>query len=119
VPIELVGVDAGGAGDASRILANAAIALQRTVGVDAAARLIPAGARALAAVANRGCDGGVRDLGRYRRNGLGTPARHALVEAALGDVVFVCAGLRPGALAPADSGTRFPWSLAAAAEETS
>jgi len=118
VPIELVGVDAGAAGDASRILANAAIALQRTVGVDAAARLIPAGARALAAVATADamvvC--GLSD--GYRRNGLG-PARHALAEAALGDVVFVCAGLRPGTLAPADSGTRFTWSLAAAADKTS
>jgi hypothetical protein len=113
-PLELVGIDAGGAGDASRVLANAALALQRVAGIDATPRLVAAGPGALASAASGGAlvVTGVRE--GHRRGGLGS-ARLELMRMAPGRIVFVHAGPRPGALAPATSSTRFTWSLAGAA----
>jgi hypothetical protein len=112
IPLELVGVDLGERGDASRALASAALALGRVVGIDAAPRLVSAGPLALVHAV------GERDLvvtglpEGYRRGGLG-PARLAMLERTRGRIVMVHAGPRPGVLAPAESGTRFSWSLGA------
>jgi DNA-binding SARP family transcriptional activator len=113
LPLELVGVDAGDAGDASRVLASAALALARVAEIDAVPRLVRAAPGALAGAA---ADDGLVVTGvpeGYRRVGLG-PARQALVERARGRAVLVHAGPRPGVLAPAGSSTRFTWSLAGA-----
>jgi DNA-binding SARP family transcriptional activator len=112
IPLELVGVDLGERGDASRALASAALALGRVVGIDAVPRLVSAGPLALVnAVGERGLV--VTGLPEgYRRGGLG-PARLAMLERTRGRIVMVHAGPRPGVLAPAESGTRFSWSLGA------
>jgi len=111
LPLELIGVDRGDAGDASRALASAALALARIAGIEAGSHLVPAGPRALADAASSGAllvTGVPED---YRRGGLGA-VRLALLDAARGRIVVVHRGPRPGAMAPTDSSTRFTWSLA-------
>ena len=49
---------------------------------------------------------------RWRREGLGS-VREALAAEARPPVVLVKRGLRPGGLAPAESRTRFTWSIKA------
>jgi hypothetical protein len=46
---------------------------------------------------------------RWRQEGLG-PVRSEIARAAPAPVVFVCRGLRHGALAPRTDVTRFTWS---------
>jgi hypothetical protein len=113
IALRLVGLGADaarGRRDASRLLANASVAVQRLVGVDAAPLLVDAGVQALieavapatlvvAGLGTRPVDGG---LGRTRT---------ALVEGAAAPVVLVQGGPRPGGLAPRDVRTRFSWSL--------
>jgi DNA-binding SARP family transcriptional activator len=108
-PLQIVGPRSGSArvGDASRLLADASIAVQRLVDVDCmpvladADELVDAVARAtLVAV-------GLSP--RWRRDGLGT-TRRALLEAGV-PVVLAHRGPRPGGLAPRSAQTRFTWSL--------
>jgi hypothetical protein len=47
---------------------------------------------------------------RWRREGIGTP-RRALLRDAVPPVLLAHRGPRPGGLAPAESRTRFTWSL--------
>ena len=105
--LRLVGTRAdprSGRRDASRLLADASLALQRVTDVDAAPVL--AGADELVdAVA----DAGIVAVGispRWRREGIGA-ARRALVRAARPAVLLVRRGPRPGGLAPGESRTRF------------
>jgi DNA-binding SARP family transcriptional activator len=112
-PLRLVGTTADpsrGRRDASRLLADASLAVQRVVGVTAEpllAELSPEGL--LEAV-----DPGAVVVGgfpaRCAAEGLG-PVREALIEAGR-TVVLVHGGRRPGGLAPPESKTRFSWSLA-------
>jgi DNA-binding SARP family transcriptional activator len=100
-----------GGRDASRILASASLAVQRSLGVPAEPLLLDSGPDALAAAAQ---NAGVVAVGlsdRWRQEGLG-PARSALAANAPCPVVLVRRGLRPGGLAPRDQLTRFTWSLA-------
>jgi DNA-binding SARP family transcriptional activator len=114
-PLRLVGTRADprvGRRDASRLLADASLAVQRLVEVDAAPLLAdPEPAALVEAVA----DGAVVAVGvspRWRVEGIGT-ARRALVREARPPVLLVHRGLRPGGLAPRESRTRFTWTLGA------
>ena len=110
-PLRLVGTRAdprSGRRDASRLLADASLAVQRVVEVDAAPLLAdPDGL--VDAVAG----GGLVVIGispRWRHEGIGA-ARRALVRAARPPVLLVHRGPRPGLLAPRESRTRFTWTL--------
>ena len=111
-PLVLVGTLAdpsSGRRDASRLLASASLILQRVTGVAAEPRLADPGAEAIAAAVP---DAGVIVAGlspRWRREGIGAE-RVALARRA--PVLLVRKGVRPGGLAPAESLTRFTWTLA-------
>lgn len=102
--------DAAGARDASRILADASLAVQRTLGVAAEPLLVdPTPEELLRAVG----DAALVVLGvpeRRLREGLG-PVRDALVRETRVPVLLVRRGSRPSGLAPRESQTRFTWSL--------
>jgi nucleotide-binding universal stress UspA family protein len=102
--------DAAGARDASRLLADASLAVQRTLGVAAEPLLVdPTPVELLRAVG----DAALVVLGvpeRRLREGLG-PVRDALVREATVPVLLVRRGSRPSGLAPRESQTRFTWSL--------
>ncbi|MEP6813265.1 MAG: hypothetical protein ABI990_09770, partial [Actinomycetota bacterium] len=113
VPLRLVGTRADparGQRDASRLLADASLAVQRVVGVSAEPVLAEATAEAfLAAVASASVV--VSGLPtRWRAEGLGT-IRSALVRRGRPPTLLVHRGTRPGGLAPRESLTRFSWSL--------
>ncbi len=99
VPIRLVGTRASsGRRDASRLLANASIAVQRVAGVVADPVLADATEHALVeAVAPAS----------LVVAGMRTP-----LAGSIRALVLVHAGPRPGMLAPRESRTRFSWSLA-------
>lgn len=106
------GTGGDGAGDASRLLASASIAIQRVVGVDVDPVLADAGPSGVVAAAG---SSGVVVVGlspRWRREGLGA-SRRALVAVGT-PTLIVHRGARPGGLAPRDRLTRFTWSLAGA-----
>jgi DNA-binding SARP family transcriptional activator len=110
LPIRLLGTRAGRQRrDASRLLADASIAVQRLVDVDTEPLLVEPTEDGLAdAVA----DASVVVVGispRWRRDGVGA-SRRALLRADA-PVMLVHHGLRPGGLAPRESRTRFTWSL--------
>ena len=92
----LAGSTGDGSGrDASRLLANASIAVQRTVGVAAEPLLVAPDPGALAAAAS-GMGLVVVGLSRrWQQEGLG-PARSALVAREDGATLLVRRGLRPG-----------------------
>ena len=96
---------AGPGEEASRLLASASLAVQRTLGIAAEPFLLPPGeATAGAGVVVVGLPEGWRQRGLGPvRTGAVTPAQIALL---------VRAGLRPGGLAPLESLTRYTWSLA-------
>ncbi len=111
-PLQLVGTRAdpsSGRRDASRLLADASLAVQRVVDIDAAPLLAdPDG------LVDAVADAGLVAVGispRWRDEGIGA-TRRALVHAARPAVLLVHRGPRPGVLAPSKSGTRFTWTLA-------
>jgi nucleotide-binding universal stress UspA family protein len=112
VPLRLAGSSGGAEGrDASRLLASASLAIQRVLGVAAEPLLVEPGADQLVRAAD---DAGLVVLGlseRWQREGIGS-VRAAIVAAATPPVLLVRRGLRPGALAPPASLTRFTWTLA-------
>jgi DNA-binding SARP family transcriptional activator len=97
--------------DASRLLADASLAVQRLVGVAAEPLLVdPTATGLLDAVA--GARAVVIGLSpRWRQEGLGD-ARRALVADPACPVLVVHRGPRPGGVAPREAATRFTWSLA-------
>jgi DNA-binding SARP family transcriptional activator len=111
VPLLLAGPAESSAGrDASRLLADASLAVQRALGVAAEPLLLDPGAEALLAQAQ---DAGMVVVGlpeRWPEKGLG-PVRGMLASRARPPVVLVRSGLRPGGLAPHESLTRFTWSI--------
>jgi DNA-binding SARP family transcriptional activator len=114
VPLRLVGVRgdaARGQRDASRLLANASLAVQRLAGVGAEPLLVEPAADALAEAVDAATLVCVGISSRWRAEGIGA-VRRALVHDARRAVVLVHAGPRPGGLAPRDVRTRFSWSLA-------
>ncbi len=95
--------------DASRLLADASLIVQRTAGIVAEPLLAPPGRGVLALAEGAG----LLVVGfseRWRQEGLGR-VRRALVEAPPAPTVLVRRGPRPGGLAPPETVTRFGWSL--------
>ena len=96
--------------DASRLLASAALLVQRAVGVSTEPLLVPRGPQGIVnASAEAGLIvGGLSD--KWHEEGLGE-TRLAIAGLAGCPTLFVRRGLRPGGLAPRESLTRFTWSL--------
>src|SRR3954469_26037851 len=113
-PVRLAGANVGPGGrDASRLLASASLVIQRGLGIDTEPVLLAPSPEALVDAAHTA---GIVACGltdRWRREGLG-PARGALADPATVPVLLVRRGLLPGTLAPAESETRFTWTVAAA-----
>jgi hypothetical protein len=111
VPLQLVGRRADprrGQRDASRLLADASLAIQRLVGVEARPLLTESDDLTDAVE-----DASVVVVGvpsRWRSQGLGA-TRRALVRDLRMPVLLVHRGPRPGGLAPPESRSRFTWSL--------
>ncbi|HET8759110.1 MAG TPA: AfsR/SARP family transcriptional regulator [Solirubrobacteraceae bacterium] len=95
--------------DASRLLADASLIVQRTAGIVAEPLLAPPGSGVLALAEGAG----LLVVGfseRWRQEGLGR-VRGALVEAPPAPTALVRRGPRPGGLAPPETVTRYGWSL--------
>lgn len=109
VPLRLAG-PRDASEDASRLLANASLAVQRSLRIAAEPLLVEPGVAGLVGAA-RDAELVVAGLSdRWRRDGLG-PVRSAVVADAGCPVLLVRRGLRPGGLAPPNSHTRFTWSI--------
>jgi DNA-binding SARP family transcriptional activator len=115
--LRLVGAAAGEGEpgrDASRLLADASLIVQRTAGVVAEPLLAKSGRSGMIAVAE---GTGLLVVGlsdRWQQEGLGA-MRSQLVESPPAPTVLVRRGARPGGLAPPGTATRFGWSLTASA----
>ena len=112
-PLRLAGAAADpekGSGDASRLLAHAALAVQRGLGVVTEPILISPTARDLLGAAEEAALVVLGVPERWRREGLG-PVRLELARDAPAAVLLVRRGPRPGGLAPRESLTRFTWSV--------
>jgi hypothetical protein len=115
-PLRLIGTESSGddGRDASRLLADASLIVQRTAGIAAEPLLGGPGRRGIAELAE---GAGLLVVGlseRWREEGLGR-LRGELAEAPPAPTVFLRRGARPGGLAPAETRTRFRWSLTGAA----
>jgi hypothetical protein len=111
-PLRLLGASGtvAGGGDASRLLADASLAVQRVLGIDAEPALAsPSRAELLEAVRSDAALVAAGIANGWRRSGIGSAAR-ALLDAAR-PLLLVHRGPRPGVLAPAESRTRFSWSI--------
>ena len=114
-PMRLVGAAADhrdDGRDASRLLADASLILQRRAAVVAEPLLASPGRRGVLALAK---DAGLLVVGfseRWREEGLGR-VRSEIVAAPPAPTVLVLRGPRPNQMAPDDSRTRFGWSITA------
>jgi DNA-binding SARP family transcriptional activator len=100
--------------DASRLLADASLIVQRQAGIVAEPLLASPGRKGILTLAE---GAGLLVVGfpeRWRQEGLG-PVRTRLAEEPPAPTVLVRRGPRPGGLAPAETRTRFSWSLTAGA----
>jgi DNA-binding SARP family transcriptional activator len=96
--------------DASRLLADASLIVQRTAGVVAEPLLASPGRQGVFALAE---DAGLLVVGlsdRWREEGLGR-VRGELAASPPAPTIFLRRGTRPGGLAPAETRTPFGWSL--------
>jgi DNA-binding SARP family transcriptional activator len=113
VSLHLVGPGAdseAGRRDASRLLADAALLVQRASDVVPRPVLVPPGREGLIQ-ASKDTDLLVVGLSeRWEEEGLG-PLRWALARTARVPVLFVRRGLRPSGLAPTNTVTRYTWSV--------
>ena len=112
-PLRLVGTTADPGRerrDASRLLADASLSVQRVVGVKSEPRLAAPTEDALVAAVASATVVVVGISPRWRREGIGV-IRRALVERARPRTILVHRGPRPGGLAPRASRTRFTWSI--------
>jgi DNA-binding SARP family transcriptional activator len=111
LPLRLVGTAADAdRRDASRLLADASLAVQRVVGIEAEPLLVKPAEEALVEAVERASVVVVGVVQRWRNEGIGR-VRRALVREARPPVVLVHRGLRPGGLAPRETSTRFTWSI--------
>ncbi len=114
--LRLLGVEADvakGRRDASKLLARAALMVQRVAAVSTEPQLIPPGD---ASVIEASAGAGLMVVGispRWRQEGLGA-VRLAVVRGATAPVLLARRGLRPGGLAPKGTMTRFTWTIGAA-----
>jgi len=111
--VKLAGTDAGrrdGRRDASRLLADASLAVQRVIGVEIEPLLVAADEQALV----RATDGSRMIVAgispRWRNDGIGS-TRRALIRNAQPSTLLVHRGPKPGGLAPRETRTRFTWSI--------
>jgi hypothetical protein len=115
-PLRLIGAASGGRADgrdASRLLADASLIVQRRAGVVAEPLLASPGREGVFALAE---GAGLLVVGLsdgWRDNGLGA-IRARLASAPPAPTVLVRRGAGQAGLAPEDSGTRFRWSLTGA-----
>jgi DNA-binding SARP family transcriptional activator len=112
-PLRLIGSAADGgeeARDASRLLADASLIVQRTAGIVAEPLLASPGREGVAALAEGAALLVVGLSERWREEGLGR-VRGELAMAPPAPTVFVRRGRRPDGLAPAETRTPFSWSL--------
>jgi DNA-binding SARP family transcriptional activator len=96
--------------DASRLLGRASLVVQAVVGVVAEPMLVAAGVEGMLKAA---ADASLLVLGlstRWKAEGLGS-ARLGVLRASAVPTLLVRSGLRPGGLAPAETMTRFTWTL--------
>jgi DNA-binding SARP family transcriptional activator len=115
VPLRLVGTKADpgrGRRDASRLLADAALAVQRVAGVAAEPLLVEPTDDSLAAAVRPATVVALGLSPRWRQEGIGWVRRQLVRDDRL-TTLLVHAGPRPGGLAPRESSTRFTWSIAA------
>jgi len=113
LPLRLVGTKADaslGRRDASRLLADAALAVQRVVGVPSEPLLAEPSDAALVAAVEPATAVVLGVSPRWRLDGIGA-TRRLLVRNARSLTLLVHGGPRPGGLAPRESGTRFTWSI--------
>jgi DNA-binding SARP family transcriptional activator len=111
--LSLVGTkaeSASGRRDASRLLADAALAAQRVVGVDTRPVLAEPTEDALIASVESAALVVAGISPRWRSEGIGA-MRRALVRRAGPPVLLVHRGPRPSVLAPREARTHFTWSL--------
>ena len=97
--------------DASRLLADASLLVQRSAGIVAEPVLTRPGREGVAEAA---AGAALRVVGlseRWREDGLGR-TRAQLAKEPPAPTVFVRRGARPGGLAPAETRTSFSWSMA-------
>jgi DNA-binding SARP family transcriptional activator len=109
-PLRLVGTTAdrgSGRRDASRLLADASLAVKRVVGVTAVPLLADPDGLVRAVMEATLVVVGIAP--RWRHEGIGV-ARRALVAAGV-PALLVHRGPRPGPLAPQETRTRFTWSV--------
>jgi DNA-binding SARP family transcriptional activator len=109
--LRLLGSVSGETRDASRLLADASLIVQRAACIRAEPLLVEPGPEALlaAATGSRLIVVGLSE--RWQREGLGA-ARLTISEEAPVPVLLVRRGPRPGGLAPNETQTQFTWSLA-------
>ena len=100
--------------DASRLLADASLIVQRTAGIVAEPVLTAPGRDGVAEAATGAALLVVGLSERWREDGLGR-TRTELAEEPPAPTVFVRRGARPSGLAPAETRTRFSWSMAGTA----
>jgi len=111
--LRLVGTRAdAGRRDASRLLADASLAVQQVAGIEAAPELAEPTEDGLVEAVETAALVVVGVAPRWRRVGIGD-ARRALVARARPPVLLVHQGLRPGGLAPREARTRFTWTIGA------
>jgi len=111
--LSLVGTKAessSGRRDASRLLANASLAVQRVVGVEARPVLEEPTEDALVGSVETAALVVAGISARWRSEGIGA-MRRALVRRARPPVLIVHRGPRPSVLAPREAHTRFTWTL--------
>jgi DNA-binding SARP family transcriptional activator len=111
--LRLLGTEAdSGRRDASRLLARASLLVQQVVGIVTEPVLVRRGAQGILETA---ADARLLVLGlsdRWRAEGIGE-TRRAVAAAAVAPTLLVRRGLRPSGIAPAETMTRFTWTLAA------
>jgi DNA-binding SARP family transcriptional activator len=118
IPLRLLGAkaDATHHRDASHLLANASLAVQRVVGVLAEPILVDSTPTSIVAIVEHA---GLVVAGlpsRWRTDGIGS-FRLALVHDSAPATLLVHRGMRPSGIAPADAETRFSWSIEAPADQ--
>jgi DNA-binding SARP family transcriptional activator len=112
-PLRLIGATSGDGDDgrdASRLLADASLIVQRRAGIVAEPLLASPGRSEIRALAE---GAGLLVVGlseRWREEGLGR-MRAELVDRPPAPTALMRRGPRPGGLAPAETRTRFTWSL--------
>jgi DNA-binding SARP family transcriptional activator len=111
--LRLLGNEGGKGGDASRLLANASLLLQRVLGVDAEPQLVRPGPDGIVDAADGAAVVFLGLSARWRQEGVGK-TRLEVARRAQPPVLLVRKGPRPSGLAPSETLTRFTWSLRAA-----